>query len=159
MTPRHSFKHLDEPLKQCNNCHQWFEKSAFPPQRAHCKKCYSKKQKISEWKSRLKHKYGITPEVHKEIYKDQKGRCYFCDIYRPERGAGGLVIDHDKKTGFVRGLLCQPCNANWVDEYKKLPREYQDSPRTNAYLRRGDTGHYVESIKRRLASRLGRHPN
>lgn len=144
--------YLKQSIKQCSNCRQWFEKATFPPGRAHCTKCYSKKQKISQWKSKLKKTYDITPEVHEEIYKDQNGRCYFCDEQKDRRGARGLVIDHDKYTKFVRGLLCRPCNANWVDEYKKLPMEYQDSPRTNAYLRRGETGHYVESIKRRLAS-------
>ena len=62
------------------------------------------------------------------------------------------MIDHDKGTGFVRGLLCHECNANWVDQYKDLPEEYRDSPRANAYLRRGETGDYVENIKLRLAS-------
>lgn len=82
------------------------------------------------------------------MYDDQGGRCYFCNEQRPIRGKKGLAIDHDKETGFVRGLLCRPCNANWVDEYKRLPKEYQDSPRTNAYLLRGETGEYIDGIRR-----------
>ncbi len=139
-------------LKQCSNCHGWFEKTVFPPGRARCRKCHLERQAISGWKSKLKHEYGITPEIHQAIYEDQCGKCYFCDDRRPSRGARGLAVDHDNETGFVRGLLCRPCNAGWVDEYKKLPREYQDSPRTNVYLLRGETGDYVERIKRRLAS-------
>ena len=145
---------LASSCKQCRNCSLWFEKTAFPIGRARCKKCYLERQQISIWKSKLKHEYGITPQIHQLMYDDQDGKCYFCDVLQPSRGKGGLAIDHDKKTGFVRGLLCRPCNANWVDEYKKLPKEYQDSPRTNAYLLRGDTGDYIEGIKRRLASAL-----
>ena len=144
--------------KQCNICHRWFEKHIFPPGRARCKECHSEKQKVSRWKSVLKRKYGITPAVHEAIYKDQNGRCYFCDEPKPSKGTSGLGVDHDQVTGFVRGLLCRSCNANWVDEYRKLPPEYQDSPRTNAYLRRGETGHYIKSIKRRWQTELGCHP-
>lgn len=143
--------------KQCNDCQQWFEKTAFPPGRARCKKCHPKRQAVSVRKSNLKRKYDITPEIHQAMYEDQGGKCYFCDDHRPSRhwpgkGENGLVIDHDKGTGFVRGLLCHECNANWVDQYKDLPEEYRDSPRANAYLRRGETGDYVENIKLRLAS-------
>ena len=108
------------------------------------------RQRYGVWKSKLKNEYGITPEIHQMMYDDQGGKCYFCD--RPSRGKERLAIDHDKDTRFVRGLLCRPCNANWVDEYRNLPPEYQDSRHTNKYLRRGETGDYVESIKRRLAS-------
>ena len=108
------------------------------------------RQNLSVWKSTLKKKYRITPEIRQAMYEDQGGKCYICDVQKPSRGKGGLAVDHDKDTDFVRGLLCRPCNANWVDEYKRLP--LQDSQRTNAYLRRGERGDYIESIKRRLVS-------
>ena len=142
----------DPALKKCRSCRQWLDKAVFPPGRARCRDCHLEMLKVSVWKSKLKQKYGITPEIHEAIYNDQDGRCYFCDESRPSKGTSGLAIDHDKDSGFVRGLLCLPCNANWVDEYRRLPPEYQDSPRTNAYLRRGETGHYVERIKRRLTN-------
>ena len=110
------------------------------------------KQGVSVWKSTLNLKYRITPDIYHAMDDDQGGKCYFCDE-RPSRGKGRLAVDHDKKTGFVRGLLCRPCNAGWVDEYKKLPKEFRDSPRTNVYLRRGETGDYVESVRQCLASR------
>ena len=112
------------------------------------------RQNFSVWKSTLKQKYGITQEIYLAIYDDQGGKCYFCDEHRPISGRRKLAIDHnhDEDMGFVRGLLCSPCNTNWVDEYKKLPSHLKDSPRANAYLLRGETGDYIESIKRRLAS-------
>ena len=109
------------------------------------------KQRYSVWKSTLKFKYDITPEIYDAMYEDQGGKCYFCSD-GPGRGKGRLAVDHDRDTGFVRGLLCRPCNAGWPDEYNKLPKEFQDSPRTNTYLLRGMAGDYVESIKQRLVS-------
>lgn len=138
------------PLKQCNICQRWFEKTTFPVGRAQCRECYLKRLAFSSWKSKLKHEYGITPEIRQAMYVDQAGKCFFCDDDIPNKGA---ATDHDKETGFVRGLLCRPCNANWVDEYKRLPEDFQDSPLTNGYLLRGRTGDYVESIKQRLSGR------
>ena len=154
MTQPITLKNSQLTLRQCKNCQLWFEKTTFPPGRARCRPCHLARGRElgSVWKSKLKHEYGIIPEIHQAMYDDQGGKCYFCDDRRPSRGKGGLAIDHNKETGFVRGLLCRPCNANWVDEYKKLPKEYQDSLRTNAYLHRGETGDYIGSIKRRLAS-------
>lgn len=154
MTQLTIIENPEQELTQCNSCNRWFEKTAFPPGRARCRTCHLERQRVSVWKSKLEHQYGITPEIHQAMYEDQDGKCYFCDEYRTIRGTDGLAIDHDKETGFVRGLLCRPCNAGWVDEYKRLPMECQDSPRTNAYLLRGETGDYVKSIKRRLASCL-----
>ena len=167
--------------KQCKDCRQWFEKETFPHESARCMECYlarsrerrqlrkerdnarsrelyaqsperRAKQAESSWKSRLKHEYGITSDIHQMMYENQDGKCYFCGLAKPARRHDGLVIDHDKDTGFVRGLLCRQCNANFIDEYKKLPREFQDSPRTNAYLFRGETGDYIEEIKQRMVS-------
>ena len=101
-------------LRQCSGCQLWFEKSTFPPRRARCRKCHLARLAYSVWKSKLRHEYGITPEIHQAIYKDQGGKCYFCDVERSSRGKRGLAVDHDKETGFVRGLLCRPCNANWL---------------------------------------------
>lgn len=137
--------------KQCTRCQRWFERTAFPPGRARCRRCHSELGKHSTWKSTLKHKYGITLEIYDAMHEEQGRGCYFCDKPGPNRGRGKLVVDHDKETGFVRGLLCRPCNANFIDEYKDLPEDRQDFPRANAYLLRGK-GEYIEGIKRRLAS-------
>ncbi|AGT14312.1 endonuclease VII [Mycobacterium phage Adzzy] len=60
------------------------------------------------WGTRIIATYGITPEEYWKIYEFQGGRCYIC------RRANGkkkrLSVDHDHKTGIVRGLLCTMCN-------------------------------------------------
>lgn len=55
---------------------------------------------------RLKHDYGITLEKYKAMYDEQGGVCAICGL--PSHKA--LSVDHDHKTGKVRGLLCDKCN-------------------------------------------------
>jgi hypothetical protein len=54
--------------------------------------------------------YGITPEEYEEILNLQ-GRC--CKICNEHESAfiKSLAVDHDHKTGKVRGLLCSNCNT------------------------------------------------
>jgi len=55
-------------------------------------------------------RYGISPEEFDLMVQIQDGLCAICR--RPERveRLTRLSVDHDHKTGKVRGLLCQPCN-------------------------------------------------
>jgi hypothetical protein len=52
--------------------------------------------------------YGLQPGQYAEILEAQGGRCYICQ--RATGKTRRLAVDHDHKTGFVRGLLCKPCN-------------------------------------------------
>lgn len=54
----------------------------------------------------LKKLYGISLEEYKAMLSKQKGKCAICR--KPPKGR--LHVDHDHKTGRVRGLLCQICN-------------------------------------------------
>lgn len=62
--------------------------------------------RASQFKSRLKLRYGLSVEEYRDLLVGQAGRCLIC--LRADRE---LVVDHDHKTGRVRGLLCQPCNT------------------------------------------------
>lgn len=52
--------------------------------------------------------YGISPERYREMLEEQGNRCAIC------RGENKrlMAIDHDHKTGKVRGLLCDSCNLS-----------------------------------------------
>jgi hypothetical protein len=54
--------------------------------------------------------YGLTPDQYEALFIRQAGVCAICRC--PERiKTASLCIDHDHKSGLVRGLLCRRCNA------------------------------------------------
>jgi hypothetical protein len=68
-----------------------------------------------EIKSRLKTKYGLTPEQYARMLEDQNHACAICS--RPERSSQTkkgepkmLAVDHCHSTGKIRGILCSHCN-------------------------------------------------
>jgi len=61
-------------------------------------------RKASNRKSHLKRKYGMTLEAFEAMLASQGGGCAICG--RPDADN----VDHDHKTGRVRGILCFNCN-------------------------------------------------
>lgn len=54
-------------------------------------------------------KHGITVEEYETMLSSQGGVCAICN--GPPRGRWNrYAVDHDHKTGKVRGLLCSTCN-------------------------------------------------
>ena len=75
---------------------------------AYFKQYHSEKEnKERERVGQLRRKYGITNEEYDEMFKKQDGRCLVCG----ETSDKVLCVDHDHKTGRVRGLLCYRCNT------------------------------------------------
>jgi hypothetical protein len=64
-----------------------------------------KLKEIEKWRH-VESTYGLSPEDFMERYEAQNGRCFTCGREVP------LCVDHDHKTGQVRGLLCRVCNAS-----------------------------------------------
>lgn len=77
----------------------------------------------ARWK-RIKKIYGLTREAYLKILQDQGGTCFVCERspyeIRPRRH---LAVDHDHKTGAIRGLLCFNCNHNVIGKL------FRDNPR------------------------------
>lgn len=78
---------------------------------AQCKPCirirantFNRAHPAKMQKYRLREMYGITPQMIGRIKKRQAGACGICFRVLP------LHVDHDHKTGRVRGLLCRGCN-------------------------------------------------
>lgn len=73
----------------------------------------SEKGRIANRKARrkctLKQLYGVTLEQYDKMFEQQDGKCAICN--QSELGYR-LCIDHDHKTGRVRGLLCHGCNLS-----------------------------------------------
>ena len=68
----------------------------------------SPKGKIMMRKSKLKTKYGLTTEQHKQMYLDQNGCCAICNEAMPY---DEVQTDHNHVTGKIRDLLCSGCNT------------------------------------------------
>ena len=66
------------------------------------------KNKHHEQERHLIRKYGITIEDYEKMLMAQHGKCKICGAKEPDNKR--LDVDHDHKTGFVRGLLCTSCN-------------------------------------------------
>jgi len=52
--------------------------------------------------------YGLAEGDYERLYEHQGRRCFICQ--RATGASRRLSVDHDHKTGEVRGLLCRPCN-------------------------------------------------
>jgi len=94
------------------------------------------KQKKRSFKNNLK-KYGITPETYQELFTKQEGKCAICSSTEVSvaRRSYNLFVDHDHKTGKVRGLLCHHCNTglgHYKDNTETLRKaiEYLNANRT-----------------------------
>jgi hypothetical protein len=59
----------------------------------------------------LRKKYGITETVYKKMLALFDGNCWICKK-KPKKSV--LNVDHDHKTGQVRGLLCFFCNKYMI---------------------------------------------
>jgi hypothetical protein len=93
--------------------------------RASCKECFLKQQQkthlkrkdLPEYKSKirkysLKHNYGITLEDYNALLEKQERSCAICKSKEVNRKTDkNFCVDHNHKTGEVRGLLCHSCNA------------------------------------------------
>lgn len=65
-------------------------------------------RKAASHARRVANVYGLRDGQYEQLYAAQGGVCAIC---RRAKGATKkLAVDHDHKTGYVRGLLCSPCN-------------------------------------------------
>ena len=85
--------------------------------------CADCKKKDSQKRSRKKllKQYGLTQEDYDQIIEAQENKCKICKLEHNR-----LVIDHDHKTGEVRGILCTRCNSclGWYEEFLEQAKEY-----------------------------------
>lgn len=100
----------------------------------------------------LRRKYGITEEQYEELLHQQGGSCGVCGKHEstfPVR----LAVDHNHRTGEVRGLLCNYCNHRLVGRHTDPDLLLAVS----SYLRKG-TGLFVPKKKRRRVAKAARAP-
>lgn len=122
------------PTQICSKCKEskFIEKfgliSSSKTRKSICKECYAKyastwrkahKEKHNENQSKYRksaegknalylRRYGITIKDYEELLEKQNFSCRICK--QPVSSIRRLDVDHDHKTGHVRGLLCNKCN-------------------------------------------------
>lgn len=86
-------------MKVCKCCGRLLPEKEFTKKQSICRYCRRVK--------RVEQNYGITDSEYIKMWKEQKGKCKLCG---KDIGEAYLDVDHDHKTGRVRGLLCRGCN-------------------------------------------------
>lgn len=92
------------------------------------------KNPLVQREAELKRLYDITLKDYVKIFDQQNGVCAIC--LQKCKTKKSLSVDHDHKTGKVRGLLCNRCN--------RAIGMFQDNPdildRAKRYIIKGNNG-------------------
>lgn len=138
--PYRRYSAVPEGMKYCSGCAMVKPVAEFGSNRAnksgradYCRPCHN--AIMAEGKRRLhgsqrsyllKLRYGITEEQVEERLARQGGICLIC------LSAKAVHVDHDHRTGVIRGLLCFSCNGA-LGQFADDPRRMRMAA---AYLER-----------------------
>lgn len=87
----------------CAACQSFRDLEDFGKGATRCRACVS----ASTHGAMVEKVYGITAAQYDELLRRQGGKCAICRA-RPK--SKRLAVDHDHRSGAVRGLLCSRCN-------------------------------------------------
>ena len=106
--PRDAFytRETGKPSSWCKACVKAANKARQAERKAEGRSWYN--PEVDVWSHRRR-RYGITKEQYLAMLDEQGGACAICRG-APDGKDKSLVVDHDHKTGKVRGLLCNKCN-------------------------------------------------
>jgi len=96
---------------QCRQCRSKYAKQYRTTEGY--KKSQKKYLKSKKKQTRDLKQYNLTLEDYDKMFEKQKGVCAICGQPEDSKVWGTvrrLSVDHDHKTGKVRGLLCVRCN-------------------------------------------------
>ncbi len=98
-----------KPEKACGLCGNCYRKSIDNEDRKLNRSTVARKRKLGT-------KFKITQQQYQSLLDAQGGHCACCPATHSGKGNGtgqkALAVDHDHKTGQVRGLLCSKCNLS-----------------------------------------------
>lgn len=87
----------------CAGCQSFRDLVDFRKNATQCRACSS----ATQHGAMVAKTYGLTADQYDDLLRRQGGRCAIC---RAKPKSKRLAVDHDHKTGAVRGLLCSRCN-------------------------------------------------
>ena len=86
-------------------------------------------------------RYGISVEEYRRMKARCECKCEICGkVLEDTDTYTRICIDHNHRTGKVRGLLCQSCNnrVGWAERYFNVPEKAQRYAAERNYLRARD---------------------
>jgi hypothetical protein len=109
---RINHKHFRDGLAVCKSCGLEKVRDEFPGLhygKYRCRDCLA----VDNHKQQVR-RQGRTVKEYEALLEKQNGQCAICGVREGHRSCRGrecrLAIDHDHRTGAVRGLLCNNCN-------------------------------------------------
>jgi len=123
-----SIREVPDGHRYCPDCGSTKPLADFPRNHgsgtgyaAYCKPCHHARGEESRDRphggsreSHLRRRYGIGQVAFDELLAAQEGRCAICGAADPEH------LDHDHRTGWVRGILCFNCNGG-LGQFRDSP--------------------------------------
>lgn len=107
-------KYSDGYRTYCKSCSKKYEQIRYFKLKSIGSKYIKNKQETTRIYS-YKKKFGISIEQYDDILKSQNYSCAICEIHESVHKTK-LHIDHNHKTGEIRGLLCDLCNRFLINK-------------------------------------------
>ncbi len=128
-------RHIHDGLAVCKCCGMEKVSEEFPAL-AHgkyrCRDCLVAANREAQVR-----RQGYSTQEYQALLAGQNGRCAICGVREGHRSSRGLecrlAIDHDHRTGSIRGLLCNNCNRG-LGRFKDSVALLESAIR---YLKRG----------------------
>lgn len=142
--------------KRCRTCKRTKPLRLFYKRKANkdgyagsCKACVNKSGNHSNHDHNLRVRYGITHAEYEAMLSSQGGACAIC---RGGTSKRYFAVDHNHRTGEVRGLLCGTCNTTlgrFRDDPARFKRaaKYLTAPPARRVLGERDWGDYKDDNK------------
>ena len=92
--------------------------------------------------SYLRRTYGISEDEYLALLANYNGECWICGT--PPKAGRNLHVEHDHKTGRIRGLCCWRCNRG-LQQYSDQPARLRAAA---AYLESHEADDIIEAHRR-----------
>lgn len=96
-------------MKKCKLCEiekpleEYYFRKESDKHRNECKECIIERGRVRNM--------GVSNYDYEKMFIKQEGQCKICECKLNSSRYTKFAVDHDHKTGIIRGLLCVNCNT------------------------------------------------